>query len=159
MKGTLFSIILLIFFMTTTIYNPEKEQAVIQTGLHELTTQLVNTFIPTASLNKSFFVNDIPARLPLETNQQMLASVLSGLLSAIVTHAKESCIRLSAKIYGNVVLVQVKDSASSNTYAVENEVRKLQPIAEKVFGSVSVTSQRKNLTTISFGFVNLPVID
>ena len=145
--------------MTTTIYKPEKKQDVIQTNLHELTTQLVNTFIPTASSNKSFFVNDIPARLPLATNQQMLASVLSGLLSAIVTHAKDSCIRLSAKIYGNVVLVQVKDSASSNTAAVENEVRKLQPIAEKMFGSVSVTSQRKNLTTISFGFVNLPVID
>lgn len=145
--------------MTTTIYNSEKEQAFIQTGLHELTAQLVNTFIPTASTNKSFFVNDIPARLPLATNQQMLASVLSGLLSAIVTHAKDSCIRLSAKIYGNVILMQVKDSASSNTYALENEVRKLQPIAEKISGSVSVTSQRKNLTTITFGFVNLPLLD
>src|SRR5688572_3595118 len=130
--------------MTTTTYNPEKEQIDIQTGLHELTAQLVNTFIPTASANKSFFVNDIPAQLPMATNQQMLASVLSGLLSAMVTHAKESCIRLSAKLYGNVVLVQVKDSASSNTCAVENEVRKLQPVAEKMFGSVSVTSQRKN---------------
>jgi len=45
----------------------------------------------------------------------MLASVLSGLLSAVVTHSKNSCIRLSAKIYGNVVLVQVKDSTASNT--------------------------------------------
>ena len=67
--------------MTTKIYNPEKEQAVIQTGLHELTAQLVNTFIPMASANKSFFVNDIPAQLPMATNYQMLASVLSGLLS------------------------------------------------------------------------------
>src|SRR5687767_4744490 len=145
--------------MTTTIYNTEEEQVVTQTGLHELTAQLVTTFMPKASTNKTFFVNDIPAQLPLATNQQMLASLLSGLLLVMVTHAKESCIQLSARVYGNVVLMQVKDSASSNTYAVENEVRKLQPIAEKLFGSVSVTSQRKNLTTITFGFVNLPVID
>ena len=141
----------------TKISNTEKEQAVIQPGLHELTAQLVNAFIPRASSNKSFFVNDIPVKLSLRTNQEMLASVLSGLLSAVVTHSKESCIRLSAKIYGNIVLMQVKDSASSNIRAVKNEVRKLQPIAEKMLGSVSVTSQRKNLTTITFGFPNLPL--
>ena len=137
--------------------NAEKEQTVIQTELHELTADLVNTFMPRASCNKIFFVNDIPVKLPLKTNQEMLAFVLSGLLSAIVTHSKDSCIRLSAKIYGNIVLMQVKDSTSANTLAVKNEVHKLQPIAEKMLGSVSVTSQRKNLTTITFGFPNLPL--
>lgn len=89
----------------------------------------------------------------------MLASVLSGLLSAVVTHSKNSCIRLSAKIYGNVVLVQVKDSTASNTGAVENEVRQLQPIAEKMLGSVIVNSYRKNMTTITFAFPNMPLRD
>lgn len=139
--------------------NAEKEQAANQTELHELTTQLVNTFIPRANSNNSFFVNEIPARLPLITSKEMIAFVLSGVLSAVATHSKGSCIRLSAKIYGSVVLMQVRDSTSSNTGAVENEVRKLQPIAEKMLGSVSVTSKRKNLTTITFGFPNLPLRD
>lgn len=143
----------------TPIFNPKKEPAVIDTGLHELTTRLIQNLIPKASSNKSFFVNDIPGQLPLRTNQQMFASVLNGLLLAIVTHSKDSCIRLSAKMYGNVVLVKVKNSTQSNTGAVENEVRKLQPIAEKMLGSISVNKHRKNLTTITFGFSNLPLKD
>lgn len=138
--------------------NTEKEPAVIQMGLHELTTRLVQNFIPGASSNKSFFVNEIQRRFPLRTNQQMLASVLNGLLSAVVTHSKNSCIRLSAKIYGNVVLVQVKGSTASNAGAIENEVRQLQPIAEKMLGSVIVNSHRKN-RTITFAFPNLPLKD
>lgn len=89
----------------------------------------------------------------------MLTSVLSGLLLAVVTHSKNSCIRLSAKIYGNVVLVQVKYSTASNAGAIENDVRQLQPIAEKMLGSVIVNSYRKNMTTIAFAFPNLPLRD
>ncbi len=40
---------------------------------------------------------------------------------------------------------------------ISGEVEKLQPIAERMKGSVEVTSQRKSLTTITFGFPNLNV--
>jgi signal transduction histidine kinase len=126
-------------------------------GLHQLADCLVNSFLLRDTSNKSFFFNEIPDRLYLETDQEMLASVLSGLLSAVASHTEDSCIHLSAKTYGNVVLVKVKDSSGLNIDAVESEVCKLQPLAEKMRGSVSVTSQRKKLTTITFGFPNLPL--
>ncbi|MGZ8524428.1 MAG: hypothetical protein ACXWV1_08360 [Chitinophagaceae bacterium] len=126
-------------------------------GLHQLTDCLVDSFLSKASSNNNHFINEIPDQLHLVTDRQMFATVLNGLLSAVVSFAKDSCIRLSAKIYGNVVLVQVKESTNLSNKAFESEVLKLQPQAEKMRGSVCVTSQRQKLTTINFGFPNLPL--
>jgi len=126
-------------------------------GLHQLTDCLVNTFLAKATSNNNYFINEIPDQLHLATDRQMVATVLSGLLSAVVSYAKDSCIRLSAKIYGNVVLMQVKESTCLNNNAFESEVSKLQPLAEKMRGSFCVISQRQKLTTINFGFPNLPL--
>ncbi len=129
------------------------------TGLYELASRLVNTFLDKASRNNSFFINEIPQDLLLDANPQMFASVLSGLLSTVVSFAKDSCIRLTAKTYGNVILLQVKDSNTFYKYSIDKEIEKLQPLAEKMKGSISVTSQRKKLTTITFGFPNFQLND
>lgn len=129
------------------------------TGLYELASRLVNTFLDKASRNNSFFINEIPQDLLLDANPQMFASVLSGLLSTVVSFAKDSCIRLTAKTYGNVILLQVKDSNTFYKYSIDKEIKKLQPLAEKMKGSISVTSQRKKLTTITFGFPNFQLND
>ncbi|HKZ64772.1 MAG TPA: hypothetical protein VJ111_00380 [Chitinophagaceae bacterium] len=123
--------------------------------LRELTDRLINPYIDKAGHNKSFFVNEIPDHLQLCTDTQMFASVLSGLLSAIVSYTRDSCIRMTAKVYGSVVLLKLKDSNSSDIYGIEAEVQKFKPLAEKIRGSVHVTNQRKKLTTITFGFPNL----
>jgi hypothetical protein len=125
--------------------------------LHEVVNRLVTSFSGIATSNKNLFVNEIPGHLQLAADPQMIASVISGLLSSVVSYAKDSCIRLSAKIYGNVILVQVKDSSSFNINAIESQVKKLQPLAERIRGSVGVTSQRNNITTLTFGFPNLPL--
>lgn len=144
-------------FMKTHLIHRSPENSQKFSGLHELTDRLVSTLLPKATSNNSFFVNEIPDHLLLDTDPQMTASVLSGLLSAVVSYTKDSCIRLTAKIYGNVILMQVKESPGLNINAVEKEVSKLQPLAERMRGSVSITSQRKKLTTITFGFPNLPL--
>ena|SRR3990170_5048109 len=126
-------------------------------SLHQLADSLVHCFLLKDTSNKSFFFNEIPDHLHLATDQKIVASVLSGVLSAVASHTEDSCIHLSAKTYGNVVLLRVKDSSGLNIDAIESDVRKLRPLAEKMRGSVGVTSQRKKLTTITFGFPNLPL--
>ncbi|WP_276501826.1 hypothetical protein [Terrimonas pollutisoli] len=126
--------------------------------LHEFTSGLLNTITTKAVLNKISFINDVPARLPLATDQGMLTMMLEALLSVVVFHARDNCIRLTAKAYGHVVMMYVTDHLS-DTPAVETEVCKLLPVAEKMMCSVSVTSMRKDLTTVAFGFVNLPLMD
>ena len=125
--------------------------------LDKLAEDMIKSFSPLATRNKSFFLNDIPGHLYIDTDPDIVAAIISGLLSAVVKNAKESCIRLSAKIYGNVILMHIKDYNSINYCPVENTLKKLQPMAEKVGGSVSVTSQRHNVATFAFSFPNLPM--
>jgi len=137
--------------LTPVLTTPENHS-----GLRELTDRLINLYMDKASRNKSFFVNEIPGHLQLGTDTQMFASILIGLLSAVVSCTRESCIRMYAKVYGSVVLLKVNDSNSSDIYGIEAKVQKFKPLAEKIRGSVHVTNQRKKLTTITFGFPNLP---
>jgi hypothetical protein len=125
--------------------------------LRNMASCLANSFMPVAQRNKSYFVNDIPDELYIDTDPELVSSVLSGLLSAVVRNAKESCIRLSAKIYNNVILVHVQDYNNFNYSPVENGLQQLQSIAEKMGGNVSVTSQRHNVATFAFSFPNLPM--
>jgi hypothetical protein len=125
--------------------------------LRHLTSQITNSFSPVATRNKSVFINDIPDNLYLQADRELVTSVLSGLVSAVVRNAKESRIRLSAKIYSNVVLVHVKDYNSLNHSRVESGLQELQPLAEKMGGSVGVTSQRHNIATYAFSFPNQPM--
>ena len=125
--------------------------------LREVVGHLITSYRDNASGSKNVFVNEIPGHLQLNIDPQWMASVLSGLLSAVTYFAKDSCIRLTAKFYGNVILVQVKDSGSCDINAIESQIRKLQPLAESMKGTVGVTSRRNNMTTITLGFPNLPM--
>lgn len=124
-------------------------------GLHELADFLISKFRPEVANNKSVFINEIPAHLELMADKQLLSAILNGLFSVVTTYTKDSCIRLSAKTNGNRVSIQIKESVSLDRAVVENGVYKLQSLAEKLRGSIGVTSRRKKPTTITFGFPNL----
>jgi len=136
-------------------FSPQVNQDFIT--LSELASNLTTGFLPLARTNKSVIVNDIPEDLFIDTDIELVASIFAGLLAAVVKNAKESYIRLSAKVYGNVVLLHIKDLNNFNYSPVENKVQQLQPLAEKIGGSVSVTSQRNNVATFAFSFPNLPL--
>ncbi|WP_276503188.1 hypothetical protein [Terrimonas pollutisoli] len=123
--------------------------------LFTLVNQLVETFVDKAAHRKICLVNEIPGQLQLKTDLHMMTSILNGLLASLVSHARDTCIRLSAKRYGNVILLQARNTGNLNAMAVESHLQVLQPLAEKLKGSIAITSQRKNTTTITFGFSNL----
>jgi len=125
--------------------------------LSELANSLVSGFLPLARANKSVIVSDIPEDLFIDTDTDLVASIFAGLLAAVVKNAKESYIRLSVKVYGNVLLLHIKDHNNFNYCPVENKLKQLLPLAEKIGGSVGVTSQRNNVTTFAFSFPNLPL--
>ena len=124
--------------------------------LQEVADQLVKTFTAKATSNQSYFVNEIPGHLQLNRDPQVIASVLSGLLTTVVFYTKDSCIQLSAQVYGNIVLVRVRNSGSCNINGIESQIQTLLPLAERMKGSIGFTCQRNNITTICFGFSNLP---
>ena len=145
--------------MTTTALKPYPGHHLYNNGgLRELAADLIRTVLPAASRNESFFVNDIPEDMDIDADPQLIASVLGGMLSAVAKHAKNSCIRVSAKIYHDVILVHVKDCNSSHTHDLNSGLHGLMPIAEKIGGFVGVSSHRQNVTTVAFSFPNLPAV-
>lgn len=124
--------------------------------LQKLVSRLIADTLPVAARNGSFMINDIPASLTLTANTEMIAAVLSNLFNTVAANAMNSCIRISVKVYSNIILVQLRDKNSINTYTIANSLQAVQPIAESIGGYLAITSQRKNETTIVFSFPNLP---
>ena len=124
-------------------------------SLHHLVNEIITGVSAKTSRHNSCIVNDIPIHLQLASNTDMIASVVSNLLSTLATYAENSCIRITAKVFNNVILLQLKDQNSINTYTIANSLQSSQPIAEKIGGFLGVTSQRKNETTIVFSFPNI----
>jgi hypothetical protein len=143
--------------MVATITTNIQKVPVVHTGLRDLVSSLTNSFSSHAGNKNSSFVNEVPDYLQLDTDASVFSSVFSGLLDAVFAYTKDSCITMTAKTYGNVILVKVKDSNNPHIDSMETEMKKLKPVAEMMRGSLNVTIQHKKSTTITFGFPNIPV--
>lgn len=139
-------------YSATPTVNPATRDKTLKSMVKELVTEL----IPATVNNNSFIINDIPGELRLVANPDIISSVMRNLLNTMAAHTAGSCIRITAKTYSDVVLIQVKDhSVNGNTLAYN--LQATQPIAERIGGFLGITSQWKNETVIVFSFPNLPL--
>ena len=143
--------------MVATITTNIRKVPVAHTGLRDLVNQLATSFTCRPGRPNIVFVNEVPDHLQLGTDAKVFASVFNGLLDAVFAYTKDSCIRATAKIYGNVILLKLKDSNNPHIDSMETEMKKLKPVAEMMRGSLNVTIQNKKSTTITFGFPNSPI--
>jgi hypothetical protein len=127
-------------------------------NLSELVSRVMRCIVPRAMDSKSCVISDIPAKLTVSTDLGLVAAVLDGMLSFAVEHARLGYTRLSAKVKGNVVLVYVINRGIIINNAMELEVGKLNAVAERIMGSVSIQTEPKNASILTFGFPNLPLV-
>ena len=132
----------------------ETTSLVVPMSLHHLVNRLSESLEPTARRNKSLIINNVPEDICSELSVNMVAAVLSGLMNIVIMHTEHSCIRVSAKTFGNVVLVHVKDDGCLNYDSISHNLAEIQSQAEKIGGFVGFTSYRNKLTTIAFSFMN-----
>ncbi|MCW3118459.1 MAG: hypothetical protein JWM28_2541 [Chitinophagaceae bacterium] len=127
-----------------------------QIYLHQLLGNILPGFQQVAQKHKSFFVNEVPEDILISADKNVVASVLGNLLKIVSRNADNSCIRVSAKAYNNVVLMHVKDNNTSNNYALNSSLSQVQPLVGKIGGFIDINTQRQKATTIAFSFSNLP---
>jgi hypothetical protein len=121
--------------------------------LKTLVDQSVKTSLAMAVRNGSLIVNDVPEKLNVQIDEFALGAIINGLLYAVVSNTKDSCIRISAKeIYGNMIEVFVRDDNSCHTYAVACNLQEMVPLAAKIGGDINISNQRQSITTIAFRF-------
>jgi hypothetical protein len=122
--------------------------------LHKLVDQLVISLLPQTSELRSLIVNDVSQEIEIDTDQNLLATVLGDLLCDTVLNSWNNCIRISAKVYGYMTLVHVRNNfRESNSLALANFIQ-AQQLAERLGGCISITNNMLNGTTIAFSFSN-----
>jgi signal transduction histidine kinase len=124
-------------------------------SLNQITGNLINNYVNQAAKHNSFFVNDIPRTLTVEFNQSWVRSVISNLLTTIVQHTRDTCIRLTARQYGYVLVLEVRESGSINGYAMACDLQESNAMAEKIGGCLSISVQDP-MVTVAFSFPDLP---
>ena len=135
----------------------EKPTTQSQVALHLMINQLSVSILPSAMRRHSVVVNDIPSAMYVNTDAHKLAAVLGNLLSTMIGHSTNSYIRISAKTYGNVALLHIKDNSRLNSPAFACSLAEIQQLAERIGGNVGVTSYRNGITTVAFSFINHPI--
>jgi hypothetical protein len=129
-----------------------------QVALHLMINQLSVSTLPTAMRRQSIIVNDIPQSMYVNTDAHKLAAVLGTLLNTVITHTSNTYIHISAKNYGDVMLLHIKENSRLNSPSFAGKLAEIQEMAEHIGGNVSVTSYRNEITTVAFSFVNTPVM-
>jgi anaerobic glycerol-3-phosphate dehydrogenase len=123
-------------------------------ALHLMVSRISASSLTSASRKNSFIINDVPADLQAHTDENMLAAVLGSLLNTVITHTENCCIRISAKLYGRVVLLQLKETHQFHSHALAVNLKQVQQLAEKIGGTISVSNNCREASTIVFSFVN-----
>jgi hypothetical protein len=124
--------------------------------LYQLAGRVTGSFLP-AEPNPYFFINDIPDDLPVEHNCELVASVISNLLTTVFVHTRNNNVRLSAKRYGYILVFEIHKTGHVNKETLNGNLMQLQMMAEKIGGCISITDHPLNGTIISFSFPNLPI--
>jgi hypothetical protein len=110
---------------------------------------------PSALRHNSFIVNDIPQELIIIADENILATVLSRLIYSLVNDAEDSCIRVTAREYDDIVFVQMKGAHGIDNATIENELQQAQAYAKKMNGNIGLSREDGKVTGIVFSFPNM----
>ncbi len=121
-------------------------------NLNQLVDRLTAVFLPAAVRNQSFFLNDVPADLAIDSNPQHISPVVSRMIGAVVNHVRDTCIRFTAKKHGHIVVLELQESGSINGFEMASELQQVNHLAEKIGGYLSITLPKAQTTSIAFSF-------
>lgn len=127
-------------------------------NLQHLVTRLTGNHLAVAVNNHSFFVNNIPANLPVENNSQWIASVINRMLSIVTSNVRNTCIRLSARKHGHVTVLEIQESGTVNGFALASDLQHVNSLAEQIGGCLNISLPRSETTSIEFRFPDLPTV-
>lgn len=134
----------------------KKEPIAPELSLQHIVQSLVTSYQNVAVSQNSFFVNEVPPTLAIAADKGTVTNLLENIFSLVANYCRDTCIKISAKAYHDVIVMHIKDTSALTNYVPVSELQTLQTGVDKVGGFLEITSQRKKETTIAFSFVNHP---
>jgi hypothetical protein len=126
--------------------NPEQ--------LHDLVTNVLRSLQPLANYRSSFFVNDITADLPVNTDKDILAMVFGNIVRTTIGFSENGCIRISATSINDTVLLNIKQCTSRPFTDIADSVEAYHTLAAKLGGAISVVNDPMTGTAVAICFQN-----
>jgi UTP-glucose-1-phosphate uridylyltransferase len=123
-------------------------------SLQEIIRRLLTNYQLIAAKHQSFFINNVPPDIKVIADKNDVTALLGSMLYMVARLCKDSCIKITAKAYHDVILLHIQDSNTVNGYTILSELAPLQALMSKIGGFVELTSQRKKVSTIAFSFIN-----
>jgi len=123
-------------------------------NLHRIVTELIEDAAPVAINNRNSVINEIPDGLLVEANQGQVAGILKKMVNTVVRHTKNSGILISARVYGFVILVQVKTSGLISPHLVD-EMQPAAQKAERTGGVIELIHHQENQASVAYCFLNV----
>ena len=122
--------------------------------LKHLISKLTAALIPMAGNRQSFFINDVAPDIQLSTNQDILASVLSELFQTAVNQTENDCIRISAAIEQDLILLNVHENGHYPSSEMSRRIQMIQPLAAQIGGSIAYTTHQRKGQDLAISFLN-----
>ena len=123
-------------------------------ALHQLVDHVVVSLIHRVVQQRSFIINDLKQEMLVTTDENILTTVLSSLLDTTISNTQNNCIRVSAKFFGNIILIYIKDNDDGHDTAIFECLHQVERVAEKLGGCVTLTNNKVKGTTVAFSFYN-----
>jgi hypothetical protein len=125
-----------------------------ESTLYSIVDDLIHDAAPLAVHNKNFVINNIPADLHLQANGTIVTSVLSRLFNTVIRNTQNSGIMISAKVYGMVVLVQVKSNGNISP-GLPEDMGHASLKAQKTGGVIEMVHYENKEASVAYCFLNV----
>ena len=122
--------------------------------LHGMINNLIDNAAPLAVHNRNYVVNNVPADLQVQANDSIISSVLNKLFQTTLRHTQNSVMLISAKVYGHVVLVQLKSKGNISP-ALPEDISHASLKAQNTGGVIELTHYENEHASIAYCFLNV----
>lgn len=125
--------------------------------LQRLVDSIISQITPETAAGNYRIINEVHPLLTIKTDPEIVKSVIRDLINTLIENSLKRHIRISAKEYGNILLVHVKDYNNENSTASDILPFSIIDKAKSISGYVGITRHFDNTTVVAFSFPNLPM--
>ena len=122
--------------------------------LYSLVDNLINEAAPLAVHNRNSVVNNVPMDVHIDANGAIVSSVLSKLFNTVIRHTQNCGILISAKVYGMVILVQVRSKGNISP-ALPEDMGQVSLKAQKTGGVIEIIRYENKEASVAYCFLNV----
>lgn len=125
-------------------------------NLHRMVSITASNLVKKSVEKRSFIVNEVPHEVLIETDEQVISTILNSLLATVIANSAFGCIRVKANEYDDIVCISIKDNGSLVNADFTDQMQEVQLLVKTLNGNVSIRSMENKFTTILLSFPNFP---